>query len=243
MKKLLYPICVCVLLLSACAKKATFDRMMCDCLDKETAAYIAAHPNFTKDDLATAKEAIGIPCLAEFQKAYPESEQKEFDKQYTKEEQKAMESAMQICTVNFVVTLQKVADKNSATSSSEAVKGEQDTLDVDMFAELPTDAKVEALVSDDDKTACDKFLTDYEDYANSYAVLAAKYAKNPMDMTIVQEYTEMATKAQEMQQDKPDACDSDGAFMKRYTRVTAKVTKAAAAQMQGSAKMLEQMSK
>ncbi|WP_216726400.1 hypothetical protein [Hymenobacter siberiensis] len=105
------------------------------------------------------------------------------------------------------------------------------------------EAAAEAPASADDDSACDKFLTDYEDYANSYAVLAAKYTKNPMDMTIMQKYTDMATKAQQMKQDKPDACEADVAFMKRYTRITAKVTKAMAAQTAGSAKMMEQMSK
>jgi hypothetical protein len=134
----------------------------------------------------------------------------------------------------------------SAISSTESAADEPEMESADSTeasASVSSEVAAEAPASADDKTACDKFLTDYEDYANSYAALAAKYAKNPMDMSITQEYTEMAAKAQEMQQDKPDACEADAAFMKRYTRVTAKVTKAAAAQMQGSAKMLEQMSK
>ena len=90
---------------------------------------------------------------------------------------------------------------------------------------------------------CDKFLTDYEEFVDSYAAVAAKYAKNPNDMTIMTEYSEMATKSQEMQGNKPDACEADEAFMKRYTRIAAKMTKAAAAQAAGSAKMMEQMSK
>lgn len=90
---------------------------------------------------------------------------------------------------------------------------------------------------------CDKFLTDYEEFVDSYAAVAAKYAKNPSDLTIMKEYSEMATKSQEMQGNKPDACEADAAFMKRYTRIAAKMTKAAAAQAAGSAKMMEQMSK
>ena len=76
MKKLLYPVFACVLLLSACAKKVTPDRMLCDCFDKETADYVTGHPNLTADGLATAKETIGTPCLAEFEKEYPEAERK-----------------------------------------------------------------------------------------------------------------------------------------------------------------------
>lgn len=90
---------------------------------------------------------------------------------------------------------------------------------------------------------CEKFLTDYEQFVDSYAVVAAKFAKSPTDMSIMSEYTEMATKAQEMQGNKPDACEADAAFMKRYLRIAAKMSKAAAAQAAGSAKMMEQMSK
>ena len=60
----------------------------------------------------------------------------------------------------------------------------------------------------------------------------------------------MATKAQEMQQDKPDACEADAAFVKRYTRIMAKMTKAAAVQTAGMAQqaastaaLLEKMKK
>ena len=53
----------------------------------------------------------------------------------------------------------------------------------------------------------------------------------------------MAEKAQKMEQEKPDACEGYAAFMKRYLGITAKMTKAAAAQAAGSAKMMEQMSK
>ena len=251
MKKLLYPICVCVLLLTSCAKKATPDRMMCDCLDRGTADYLSNHPNLSADDISDAKTTIATPCATELQKAYSEAEQKEFDKLYTKQEQRSMEEAMELCGKNLDVTLQKAADKSSAATSHETVKGVQDTLGGDMFAELPADKAADRAEASADKAAdraeasadCDEFLAHYEEYANSYAALATKYAKNPMDMTIMQEYTEMADKAQKMEQDKPDACEADGAFRKRYLRITAKVTKATAAQAAGSAKMLESMSK
>jgi len=236
MKKLLYPICVWVLLLSACAKKATPDRILCDCFDKETADYVAEHPNLTTDDLATAKETIGTPCLAEFEKEYPEAERKELDKQYTKEEGDAMIERMKLCGANLEITLQKVIDKNAAAVSKTTNASEsQDSLDF-----MADDAADRADVSGTD---CEDFLDKYEDYADSYAVVATKYARNPTDMSIVTEYSDMATKAQEMEQTKPDDCQTDEAFMKRYSRITAKVTSAAAVQMQGSAKMLEQMSK
>lgn len=101
-----------------------------------------------------------------------------------------------------------------------------------------------------DPEDCDKFLTDFEKYVGSYAALANKMAKNPADLSLMTEYTAMATKAQEMQQDKPDACATDAAFMKRYTCIMAKMTKAAAVQTAGmanqaasAAKLMEQMGK
>jgi len=97
--------------------------------------------------------------------------------------------------------------------------------------------------SNSDKQDCDKFLTDFEQFVNSYATVAAKFSQNPADMSIMSEYSDMATKAQEMQSSKPGACEGDAAFMKRYLRITAKMTKAAAAQAAGSAKMIDQMSK
>lgn len=90
---------------------------------------------------------------------------------------------------------------------------------------------------------CDKFLSDYEAYADSYTALAAKYAKNPADISVMQEYTDMAAKAQEMQENKPDVCGGNKDFYKRYSLITAKVSKAAAVQAQSSAKIMEQLSK
>ena len=103
----------------------------------------------------------------------------------------------------------------------------------------PTPEETAATGADD----CDNFLANYGAYADSYASLAAKYAKNPTDMSIMSEYTDMATQAQKMQESLPEACQADAAFLKRYTRITAKVSKAATAQAAGSAKLLEQMSK
>ena len=143
---------------------------------------------------------------------------------------------MKLCGANLEITLQKVIDKNAASVSKTINASEnQDSLDL-----MANDAADRAEASADD---CENFLDEYEAYADSYAVVATKYAQNPADMSIISEYSDMATKAQEMEQTKPDACQTDEAFMKRYSRITAKVTKAAAVQMQGSAKLLEQMGK
>ena len=103
-------------------------------------------------------------------------------------------------------------------------------------AEESEAASASAESSSSNAQDCDKFLTDFEQYVGSYVALATKMAKNPADLSLMTEYTEMAAKAQEMQQDKPDACEADAAFMKRYTRIMAKMTKAAAVQTTGMAK-------
>lgn len=46
---------------------------------------------------------------------------------------------------------------------------------------------------------CDKFIKDYEAFVNSYVKLLKKYKANPTDMTILNEYTEAAQKAAEME--------------------------------------------
>jgi len=46
---------------------------------------------------------------------------------------------------------------------------------------------------------CDKFLKDYEAFANSYIKVLKKYKANPNDASILSEYTEMAQKETEMQ--------------------------------------------
>ena len=175
--------------MGACAKKATPDRMMCDCLDKETADYITAHPNLTTDDLATAKEAIGTPCLAELQKEYPESEGKVFEKQHSKEEANTMMENIKRCGINLEITLQKVIDK-SAVVASKTTNDPADEDSVGFIIDSEANDRTEHSADN-----CEDFLNKYEDYADSYATLAAKYARNPSDVSIVSEYTNMATKA------------------------------------------------
>lgn len=107
-----------------------------------------------------------------------------------------------------------------------------------------------ATESSSDPKECDKFLTDFEKYVGSYAALATKMVKNPADLSLMTEYSDMTTKAQEMQQDKPDACATNADFMKRYARIMARMSRAAAAQTAGmtnqassAAKLMEQMGK
>ena len=135
--------------------------------------------------------------------------------------------------------------EEAKTEASAAVETEASLSDSTATSESPAAEEVATAETASAGSAedCDKFLTDYEEFATSYAALSAKFAQNPSDMSIMTEYGEMATKAQEMQTNRPDACQSNAAFLKRYTSIAAKVSKAAAAQAAGSAKLMEQMAK
>lgn len=98
---------------------------------------------------------------------------------------------------------------------------------------------------------CDQYLAHFDALMTSYAHMANKLSKNPLDLSILAEYADLTTKLQEMGQDKPAACEGNQAFAKHYARIMAKMSQAAAAQTTGTAKqqastmgaMLESMSK
>lgn len=98
---------------------------------------------------------------------------------------------------------------------------------------------------------CDKYLAHFDALMTSYAHIATKLSKNPLDLSILAEYADMTTNLQDLEKDKPTACNGNQAFAKHYARIVAKMSKAAAAQTKGMAKqqssnmdaMLEAMSK
>ena len=55
---------------------------------------------------------------------------------------------------------------------------------------------------------CDQFIKDYTAFVNSYVKLLKKYKANPTDATILNEYTEAAQKAIEMQTNAGDCTDA-----------------------------------
>ena len=73
-------------------------------------------------------------------------------------------------------------------------------------------------------TDCNKWLDDYEAYMDDYVALVKKYQANPTDMTIMQEYTSMAQKAQSMSSNAPEDCASDAAFNARLAKISAKMS-------------------
>ena len=62
--------------------------------------------------------------------------------------------------------------------------------------------------STESKSDCDEFIKDYEEFVNSYIKIAKKMKANPTDMTIMSEYTEMASKATTMQTKAGDCTDA-----------------------------------
>ncbi|MFM7301219.1 MAG: DUF6591 domain-containing protein [Crocinitomicaceae bacterium] len=85
--------------------------------------------------------------------------------------------------------------------------------------------------SDDNSTSntagdCEQFCSDYEAFANDYVSIMEKYKANPADPSILQEYSEMATKASDMQSS-ASKCTADPAVAARITKVLEKIAKAA----------------
>ncbi len=56
---------------------------------------------------------------------------------------------------------------------------------------------------------CDKFIEDYTNFVNSYIKLYKKIKANPTDMTIMQEFTDAAQKASEMQTEAENCTDPE----------------------------------
>ena len=57
------------------------------------------------------------------------------------------------------------------------------------------------------KDDCDKFISDYEEFVKNYIVVFKKYKANPTDPSILTEYTDLASKATEMQAGAKDCTD------------------------------------
>lgn len=94
-----------------------------------------------------------------------------------------------------------------------------------------SDEATEEETSSDESTSgtdCNKWLDDYEAYMDDYVALVKKYQANPTDMTIMQEYTSMAQKAQSMSSSAPEDCAGDAAFAARLAKISAKMSAAAA---------------
>jgi hypothetical protein len=72
---------------------------------------------------------------------------------------------------------------------------------------------------------CDKFIKDYEAFADSYIKLLKKYKANPTDATILTEYTDAAQKAAELQTDASNCTDTK--YATKLLEIANKIAKAA----------------
>ena len=72
---------------------------------------------------------------------------------------------------------------------------------------------------------CDKFIKDYEAFANSYIKILKKYKANPSDASILTEYADAAQKAAEMQKGANDC--SDAKYASKLMEIANKIAKAA----------------
>jgi len=118
--------------------------------------------------------------------------------------------------------------------SEEATSDEtttEETTDEGTSDEATESEATEEEASSDESTSgtdCNKWLDDYEAYMDDYVALVKKYQANPTDMTIMQEYTSMAQKAQSMSSSAPEDCAGDAAFAARLAKISAKMSAAAA---------------
>ena len=78
----------------------------------------------------------------------------------------------------------------------------------------------------DNSGDCEQFCSDYEAFADEYVSLMKKYKANPSDATILSEYSEMVSKAAEMQESSID-CSADTKVAARISKAIARIAKAA----------------
>lgn len=73
---------------------------------------------------------------------------------------------------------------------------------------------------------CDDFIADYENFVDNYVAIVKKMKSNPSDLTIMSEYTSMASNLATMQSDASDCTDSKYASL--LLKLNAKLASAAA---------------
>lgn len=71
---------------------------------------------------------------------------------------------------------------------------------------------------------CEKFFKEYEEFVDDYIAMFKKYKNNPNDMSLMQDYTSMVTKASEWTAKIAD-CKDDKEFAERLIELQMKLTK------------------
>ena len=107
------------------------------------------------------------------------------------------------------------------TEASEAATEETAAIATEETETTATEEK-----STESKGDCDQFIKDYEEFVNDYIALAKKMKANPTDMTIMKEYSEMASKAATMQNDAAGCTDAK--YTSKLTKLATKMATAAA---------------
>ena len=115
-------------------------------------------------------------------------------------------------------TEQAVTTEETAPKLEEATGAEATT------AEAPAEEK-----ASESKSDCDQFIKDYEEFVNDYISIIKKMKANPTDMTIMGEYSDMASKAATMQSDAKDCTDPK--YASQIAKLGMKRASAAAAGM------------
>ncbi len=79
--------------------------------------------------------------------------------------------------------------------------------------------------SSDESGDCDQFIEDYEEFVDDYIAIIKKMKADPSDMSILAEYTEMASNAATMQSDAADCTDAK--YITKLSQLATKLAKAA----------------
>jgi hypothetical protein len=77
----------------------------------------------------------------------------------------------------------------------------------------------------DDSSNCDQFIIDYEEFVVSYIKILKKYKAKPTDTSILNEYTDLAQKATEMQTEASNCTDPK--YVTKLLELNNKLAKAA----------------
>lgn len=88
----------------------------------------------------------------------------------------------------------------------------------------------EADNSDDESSSssddCDEFLNEYEQFMKEYIVIIKKMKSNPTDMSIMSDYSDMMSEAEEWA-DKTSDCEGDAKFAAKFAAIQMKIANAA----------------
>jgi hypothetical protein len=119
------------------------------------------------------------------------------------------------------------SDKNTIDDLDDAIENYSDSNIDDTYNESSesediSNDEIESSSSSD----CDQFIKDYEEFVNSYIVIIKKMKANPSDMSIMSEYTEMASNASTMQSDAADC--NDIKYAAKLSQLATKMANAAA---------------